>query len=333
MGRRHGENPYTVQSMAARFPILYIAEADASDAILSSGVLACMVEAMPQATLTVVGSPKSAPLFADTPRLDRLIVLERDSRLDWLGLWNKVRETRWGLVVDMRGTTLSAKLKRQKRAVRGAWEAGVHAVEQAARVLQLEDIPAPRLFVSETTKARAETLIPMEDVPILAIGPGAEWMGKVWPSERYAKLAVALVGDGGPLEGGRVIVVGDDDARDAAHTIRLSLPRNRLTELQGRLSRLETVAALGRAALYVGADTIWTDLAVASGVPVVAVFGPSDELEHGPWGGVAVRGPRSVEEFRKIDKNLNQAIQHMNDLPAERVLMAAMKLLAERAAG
>ena len=319
--------------MAARFPILYIAEADASDAILSSGVLACMVEAMPQASFTVVGSPRSAPLFADTPRLDRLIVLERDSRLDWLGLWNKVRETRWGLVVDMRGTTLSNKLKRQKRAVRGAWEAGVHAVEQAARVLQLEDVPAPKLFVSEATRAAADALIPIEDVPLLAIGPGADWMGKVWPSERYAKVAVALVGDGGPLEGGRVIVVGEDNARDAAHVIRLSLPRNRVTELQGRLSRLETVAALSRAALYVGADTIWTDLAVAAGAPVVAAFGPSDEVEHGPWGGIAVRGPRSVDEFRKIDPNLNQAILHMHDLPADRVLAAAKKLLAERSAG
>jgi ADP-heptose:LPS heptosyltransferase len=314
--------------MTGRFPILYIAEADASDAILSSGVLAYMVEAMPQAGFTVVGSPKSAPLFADTPRLDRLIVLERDSRLDWLGLWNKVRETRWGLVVDMRGTTLSSKLKRQKRAVRGAWEAGVHAVEQAARVLQLEEVPAPKLFVSETTRAAADALIPTEDVPLLAIGPGADWMGKVWPSERYAKVAVALVGDGGPLEGGRVIVVGDENARDTAHTIRLSLPRNRVTELQGRLNPLETVAAVSRAALYVGADTIWTDLAVASGVRVVAAFGPSDEAEHGPWGGIAVRGPRSVDEYRKIDPNLNQAIQHMNDLPADRVIAAAKKLLA-----
>ena len=318
--------------MTGRFPILYIAEADAQDAVLSCGVLAYLVEAMPQASFTVVGSPKSAPLFADTPRLDRLIVLERDSRLDWLGLWNKVRETRWGLVVDMRGTTLSGKLKRQKRAVRGAWEAGVHAVEQAARVLQLEEVPAPKLFVSEATQAKAAALIPDEGVPLLAIGPGADWMGKVWPSERYAKIAVALVGDGGPLEGGRVIVVGDDNARDAAHVIRLSLPRNRVTELQGRLSRLETVAALQGAALYVGADTIWTDLAVASGIPVVAAFGPSDEAEHGPWGGIAVRGPRSVNEYRKIDPNLNQAIQHMNDMPADRVLKAALKLLAERGA-
>jgi hypothetical protein len=61
----------------------------------------------------------------------------------------------------------------------------------------------------------------------------------------------------------------------------------------------------------------------------VAAFGPSDEAEHGSWGGVAVRGPRSVDEFRKIDPNLNQAIQHMNDLPADRVITAAKKLLAE----
>lgn len=316
--------------MVGRFPVLYIAEADAEDAVMSSGVLSYLADSLPNATFTVVGSPESAPLFADMPRLRKLIVLEKEGHLEWLNLWSQVQSVRWGLIVDMRGTTFSGKLKRQKRAVRGPWEAGVHAVEQAARVLQLEEVPAPKLFASEATAAKADALIPPGDAPLLAIGPGADWMGKVWPSERYAKIAVALVGDGGPLEGGRVIVVGDENARDAAHVIRLSLPRNRVTELQGRLSRLETVAALGRAALYVGADTIWTDLAVASGIPVVAAFGPSDEAEHGPWGGIAVRGPRSVDEYRKIDPNLNQAIQHMNDLPADRVLKAALTLLAER---
>ena len=58
--------------MTARFPILYIAEADPEAAVLSSGVLAYLVEAMPRADFTVVGSPASAPLFADTARLDRL---------------------------------------------------------------------------------------------------------------------------------------------------------------------------------------------------------------------------------------------------------------------
>lgn len=315
--------------MAGRFPILYIAEAGAEDAVMSSGVLAYLVDAMPQATFTVVGSPQSAPLFADTPRLDRLIVLEREKRLDWLGLWNQVRAIKWGLVVDMRGTTFSGKLSRQKRAVRGKDEAGFHKVELAARVLHLDETPPPRLFVSDATRASIDALLPNEDAPLLVIAPGAEWMGREWPSERYATLAATLTNDG-PLAGARVVVIGAEADKDAGHTIRLAMPRNRTTELPGRLTPLQAVAVLERAALYLGGDSLWTQLAVAAGAPVVAAYGPSDETVRGPWGGVVVRGPRSVDEFRKIDPGLNQAILHMNEVPAERVLKAAKKLLAER---
>ncbi len=315
--------------MASRFPILYIAEADPEDAVLSCGVLAYLVEAMPAASFTVVGSPASAPLFADTPRLDRLIVLEREGRLEWLALWNQVRAVKWGLVVDMRGSALSGKLKRQKRAVRGEGEAGLHAVELAARVLQLDDAPAPRLFLSDETMAAADALIPAGDGPILAVAPGADWMGKQWPPERFAKVAGALLAETGPLAGGRLMIVGDEGDRDAAHTVRFAVKRERVIELQGRLTPLQTAAALRRATLYLGGDSLWTHLAGAVDAPVVAAFGPSDEAERGPWGGVAVRGPRTVDEFRKIDPHLNQAILHMNDLPAERVLKAALKRLAE----
>ena len=79
--------------MSGPFPILYIAEADGEAAVLSSGVLACLVEQMPRATFTVVGSATSAPLFADTPRLDRLIVVDGEKAFDWLELWPEVRRT------------------------------------------------------------------------------------------------------------------------------------------------------------------------------------------------------------------------------------------------
>jgi heptosyltransferase-3 len=319
--------------MAARFPILYLAEADPEEAVLSSGVLSYLVEAMPQASFTIVGSPASAALLAETPRLDRLLVLERESRLDWLGLWNQVRSTRWGLVVDMRGTRFSDKLKRQKRAVRGKDEPGLHRVEQAARVLHLDEAPAPRLYVSDATRASLERFLPNDGSPLLAIAPGADWMGKKWPAERFATLAAALTGPDGPLAGGRALVLGDEGDRDAAHTIRLAMPRNRTLELQGRLSPLQVVAALERANLYLGGDSLWTHLATAAGAPVVAAFGPSDDAVRGPWRGVAVRGPRTVAEFRKIDPGLNQAIQHMNEVPSERMLRAARKLLAERVQG
>lgn len=317
--------------MHGRFPILYIAEADAEEAVLSSGTLAHLVEAIPQATFTVVGSAASAPLFADTPRLERLIVLDRDGRWDWIALWNQVRETNWGLVVDMRGSTLSGKLRRQKRAVKGKVLPDVHLVEQAARVLQLDEIPAPKLFVGRDTQEAADALIPLGEGPILAIGPGVDWIGKRWPADRYAKVALSLLGEDGPLAGGRLMIVGEEADRDAAHSIRFAVKRERVIELQGRLTRLQTVAALSRADFYIGGDSLWTQLAVAAGVPAVGVFGPSDETLRRPWTGVAVRGPRSLQEFIDLDPRLNQHIQHMMDLPYERVLKASKKLLAQLA--
>lgn len=318
--------------MHGRFPILYIAEADAEEAVLSSGALAHLVEAVPQATFTVVGSPASAPLFADLPRLQRLITLDRDGRWDWIALWNQVRETSWGLVVDMRGSTLSGKLRRQRRAVKDAPLPGVHWAEQAARTLQLDEIPAPRLFIGRDTQEAADALIPPGEGPILAIGPGADWIGKRWPADRYAKVVAALLGEGGALAGGRLMIVGEEADRDAARTIRSAFKRDRVIELQGRLTRLQTAAALSRADLYLGGDSLWTQLAVAAGAPTVAVFGPSDETLKRPWTGVAVRGPRTLAEFQELDPRLNQHIQHMMDLPYERVLKAAKRLLAERAA-
>ena len=280
----------------------------------------------------MVGSPTSAPLFADTPRLTRLLTLEREGRWDWVALWDQLRKTRWGLIVDMRGSSLSGKLRRRKRAVRGAAEPGLHAVEQAARTLQLDEVPPPKLFFSPETRAMADALIGSDPAPILAVGPGVEWMGKCWPAERYAKVAAPLLADDGPLAGGRLMIVGDEIDRDSAHTIRFAVARHRVIELQGKLTPLQTAAALSRAALYVGADSLWTQLAVAAGVPSVAAFGPSDETWRRPWTGVAVRGPRSLDEFRAIDPRLNQAIQHMMDLPYERVLKAAKTLLAEKSA-
>ena len=42
-------------------------------------------------------------------------------------------------------------------------------------------------------------------------------------------------------------------------------------------------------------------------------------------------GPRTLDEFRELDPRLNQHIQHMMDLPYERVLKASKKLLAQLA--
>lgn len=306
--------------------ILYIAEADPMAAVMSSGVLARMVDEAPGARFTIVGSPESAPLFREVPGLERLIVLPGESKADWFKLWDRLKTRRWGVVVDMRGSRISGWLKRDRRAVRTASDEPMHAVEAAARVLKLDTPVAPHLYLGGEAKAAADALIADKPGPILALGPGVDWIGKRWPSERFTKVAAALLGEGGPMAGGRLMLVGSEADRDAAHTIRFAVSRDRVIELQGKLDLLETAAALRHARLFVGGDSIWTQLAVAAGVPALGVYGPSDEAVTRPWTGAAVRGSRSVEEFRVIDPGLNQHIQHMMDVPIEPVTAAALKL-------
>lgn len=315
--------------MPGPLTILYIAEADPMTAVMSSGVLAQMIEEAPGARITVVGSPESAPLFRDTPGLDRLIVLSGESKPEWVKLWDRLKGQRWGVVVDMRGSKLSGWLKREWRAVREPDAEPVHAVEAAARVLKLDKPVAPRLFFGREVLEAADALIGDRPGPILAVGPGVDWIGKRWPSERFTKVAASLVGESGPMAGGRLMLVGQSDDRDAAHTIRFAVSRDRVIETQGKLDLLETAAALRHARLFVGADSIWTQLAVAAGVPALAVYGPSDETLTRPWTGAAVRGSRSLDEFRLVDPGLNQHIQHMMDVPVEPVVAAAIKLFHE----
>ena len=191
--------------MAGPLDILYLAEAEPEAAVLSSGVLAHMVREARGARFTVVGSPQTAPLFRDTPGLEKLIVLPGESRADWFRLWDRLKDRRWSVIVDMRGSELSRWLRREKRAVRAPSPEPEHAVLAAARVLRLEEPAAPLLYFGEETKAAADARVGTGR-PILAVGPGVDWIGKRWPAERFTKVAARLLGPGGPMEGGRLML-------------------------------------------------------------------------------------------------------------------------------
>jgi ADP-heptose:LPS heptosyltransferase len=321
--------------MAGQFPILFVGSTRIGDAVLSSGLLKRLHDEIPNACFTVAAGPAAAPLFRDMPRLDRLIAVEKQKNgMHWLRLWSQVRGRGWGLVLDTRGSGLSRFLSAKKRAIYarpGEDEPVVHKVVEAARLLKLEDEPpAPFLFVGEETQAAADALLG-EGGPILAVGPGANWIGKTWPAERFSQVAARLLGPDGPLAGGRLLILGGEADRDVAHQVRQATARERVIDLTGRVDLLTAYACLKRARLYLGNDSGLMHLAAAAGAPTVGVFGPSDERRYGPWGAhtTAVRGPRSFEEIRAADPGLNQALNHMMDLPVQTVLDAAVRLHAQ----
>ena len=312
------------------FPILFITATRIGDAVLSSGLIRRLMEEIPHARFTIVAGPVAAPLFAEMPNLDRVIVFEKTKNGGhWFRLWRQVRQQKWGLVVDLRGSAISQLLRRERRAVfKRSTGAPVHKVIEAARLLRIEgEPPAPYLFTSEATEAYARELTDGKG-PILALAPAANWGGKTWPVERFAQVAIQLLD--GPMSGGRLMLLGGPDDSTAVSALRRVIPRERAIDLAGKVDLLTAYACLKRARLFIGNDSGLMHLSAAAGAPTIGLFGPSDEQLYGPWGQdtMVVRGPRSFEQIRAIDPQLQQALCHMMDLPVETVTAAAKDLLA-----
>jgi ADP-heptose:LPS heptosyltransferase len=312
------------------FSILFIASPRLGEAVASSGLIKRLSDEVPHARFTVVAGPMTAPLFADVPGREQTIVFEGGGVMPALGLWLKVRGRHWGLIVDLRATGVSSFLRRRRRAI-GHAAPGVHMVVAAARALKLEaDPPSPFLFVGPETEAAANART-AGPAPILAIAPGASWVGRAWPAERFAGLAARLLSPKGPLPGGRLMILGDGSDREPGRAVKLAATRARIIGEPGQLDPLMTFACLRRVRLAIGNDSAAMQLAAAAGAPTLALFGPSDEAVTGPWGPNArvLRGPRDFEAFRRLDPSLDQAICHMLDLSVDTVVEAARQLLAE----
>lgn len=314
---------------APGFSILFVAPANLREAVLTSGLVARLAAEMPSARFTIIASEAAAPLFTEVPRLDAVVPLA-SGMFGRHALWRKLNDRRWTLIADLEGIGIDGMLKRQKRAVRrGAWRG--HPTLHGADLLNLADAPPlPSVFASPATQAQADKLAG-RDSEILAVGPGATWIGRAWPAERYAQVAAKLLSTGGPLAGGRLLVLGGPADREAIQTVRHALPRDQVILTPNEASPPLQYALLKKARLYLGNDTDLTLLAAGAGAPTLALYGPSDHTVMGPVGPAfrIVRGPRRFEDFLAVDPSLNQEIGHMMDLSVSRVLTAAQTLLTE----
>ncbi|MBP2299311.1 glycosyltransferase family 9 protein [Azospirillum picis] len=272
--------------------ILFITSNRLGDAVLSTGLLGHLTERFPGARLTVACGPLPAPLFRAVPGLERLIPLpKRSFARHWLRLWLDCVTTRWDLVVDLRNSAVGRLVPARRRAFHAKAARPMHKVEENAAVLGLSPPPAPRLWIDAAARAEADALIPAGTGRFLAIGPTANWQGKEWPADRFARLALRLTGAGGPLEGARVAVLAAGPERERALPV-LEALGPRAIDLTGRTDPMAAAACLERAALYVGNDSGLMHIAAAAGVPTVGLFGPGYPEIYGPWGsgGRAVTG-------------------------------------------
>lgn len=112
----------------------------------------------------------------------------------------------------------------------------------------------------------------------IAIGAGASYgSAKCWPSNRFAELANRLQAQ----DGADVILFGTPAEAPVSLAIASAMRRPPI-DLTGRTSIDDLPALLSQCHLFIGNDSGAMHVAAAVGLPVVAVFGPTDPFGTAP---------------------------------------------------
>lgn len=112
------------------------------------------------------------------------------------------------------------------------------------------------------------------------IHPTSRGMHKCWEPQAYAQVIDSLQADGK-----RVVISGAPDEHELAFVRRvLKLCRSEPVNFGGQLSLMELAALIQKAERLLCVDSVPMHMAAALGTPLLALFGPTDELQWGPSG-------------------------------------------------
>ena len=272
--------------------ILFITSNRIGDAVLSTGLLNRLLEMYPDDGVCVAAGGPCAALFEAVPRLlDIHTMTKRKRGGHWFELWRKVARHPWRAVIDIRRSALPWTIRVQHRYVVPRPRDNEHRVESLSRALGAE-ILSPTLWTNTGHEQHARQII--GDVgDFITIAPSANWIGKTWPSSRFADLATMLADAGNT----KVLIVGAEPERAMAMPVFLQLGDAAIDGIG--IGLLESFAAIRHTRLFIGNDSGLMHLAAASGVPTVGLFGPSNDRHYAPWGenGLVVRTPESLDEL------------------------------------
>jgi heptosyltransferase-3 len=292
------------------------------DVLLASPVFTVLKSALPSAEIDALVYRETVPMLEGHPALAQLHSIDREWKKrgllvqlrQELSLLRALRARRYDLLVHLtehpRGAWLTRLLRpryavgRELPRAHWLWRSSFshyyrlprarprHTVEcnlDALRRLGLQPSVADRRLVlspGERDRERARELLAqhgLESKRFIQLHPGSRWLFKCWTAEAYAELIEALVADDW-----RIVVTGapDERERQLVDEIVGLLPesrRDRVVNLVGALSLRELAALTEQARAFVGVDSAPMHIAAAMRTPVVALFGPSGEVEWGPW--------------------------------------------------
>ncbi len=287
------------------------------DAVMCEPALRGLRACFPSAEIVLLAKPMVAELLSSQPSLNRVVVYEdkkayaglsgkwalagvlRRERFDLAVLFQNAFEAallawlagiprRYGYVTDGRAMLLTDPVAVPDRS------AVVHQVRYYWDLLKPLGVtgepPAPQLSVTADEEAAiAGRLKDAGMAPadmLVGINPGSTYGGaKRWLPDRFAETAERVCGTI-ERDTGRsvsVAIFGGKGEEELGYAVAERLTRRTIL-LSGRTTIRELMAATKRCAVLLTNDTGPMHVAAAFGVPVVAVFGPTDWRTTAPYG-------------------------------------------------
>ncbi|MEO7273458.1 MAG: lipopolysaccharide heptosyltransferase II [Vicinamibacterales bacterium] len=273
------------------------------DAVMALPAMAALRRAWPETFLTVAAVPAVAPMFLEhtevhpdavvpvdktneraaltAGQFDTSVLFPNSFRAAWVAKQAGVTE-RWGYRAGARGWLLTRAVSRPRGPLHQA-DYYRHLVR--ALGVDVSDAP-PSIRPAAETIARADQILRSRGVGpervLVGMAPGAAYgHAKRWPPRRVAAVVQMLSAD----PGATCVLVGAAGDRDAGREIESALPSGvQVVDLIGRTDLRALVGVLGRCAAFVANDSGAMHLAAAAGVPVTAIFGPTNERATAPIG-------------------------------------------------
>jgi len=214
-------------------------------------------------------------------KFDAALLLTNSFRSAWTARRAGIAE-RWGFGGNLRGRLLTWVVARPRERVhQSAYYAAL------VRGLELDVAESiPRISIREDTVRRAHAILAKHALtaatPLVGFAPGAAYgHAKRWPPSRVAQVIARV-----SIERHAVcVLVGSEGDRDAGREIESALPPGvAVVNLMGRTDLRQLAGVLARCSAFVSNDSGAMHLAAAVGVPVTAIFGPTDERVTSPLG-------------------------------------------------
>ena len=315
-GARWAPKPGDAPDPAALRRVLVVKLRHLGDVLLTSPVFSCLAHHIPHVEVDALVYRDTAEMLAGHPAIARVFTIDR--KWKHLGLPGQIRAEaalvselkarHYDLIINLtehnRGVWLS-RLLRPRFAVAPGGDYGwwfnrsfTHRYPVVAgnrrHTVEIHLDSLRRIGIYPDAEERRLTLAPgaaaiesvarrlaehgLAERSFILVHPGSRWLFKCWKVEHMQATIRGL-----QQRGWRIVLSAAPDPAEMEMVGDILAGLQDVVSFAGALALKELAALTASARLFIGVDSAPMHIAAAVGTPTVALFGPSGDVEWGPW--------------------------------------------------